>query len=92
MAFTNFAKDPDSKLDYAVDFTAYFTDGDTIVSAVFEISPVGIVVELIEIAANVVRFWCSGGSLGAVHTVTCRVTTTNGRIVDKSCTFTLTSF
>jgi hypothetical protein len=76
-------KDPDSRVDYALDYTQHFKDGDTIVSAEI-ITPDGITTDSPTITNNKVTFWCSGGESGESYLLTCRTTSQLGRVEDHS--------
>lgn len=80
-------KDPDAKLPYTVDWSAWLTaEGDTAASAVW-IVPDGLVQESSpapSLASGKATVWLSGGTAGQNYVVTCRLTTTGGRIDDRS--------
>lgn len=80
-------KDPSAKLPYTVDWTLWLAaENDTAASATW-IVPAGIVQEsspaptLVDGKATV---WLSGGTAGQNYNVTCRLTTTGGRVDDRS--------
>lgn len=80
-------KDPDAKLPWTVDWSDWLAEeGDTGASATW-IVPAGLVQEsspapsLVNGKATV---WLSGGTDGADYSVTCRLTTTAGRIDDRT--------
>ena len=76
-------KDPDAKLDYAWDWTAWLTTDETITMAT--VLPVtGLTIESVTHAAGIVTAWISGGTLGQDYSVTCRITTSAGRIDDRT--------
>jgi hypothetical protein len=76
------AKDPDELLDYSIDWTARLA-GDTL-SSVEWILPNELIEDHKSQSGAVATIWLGGGTLGIVHTVTCRVTTAAGRIMDQS--------
>ena len=76
-------KDPDSRVDYTLDYTQHFRDGDTIVSAEI-IVPDGVTTEEPTVTNNKVTFWCSGGIAGKAYIITCRTVSQHGRIEDCS--------
>jgi hypothetical protein len=76
-------KDPDSRVDFTLDYTEHFIDDDTVTSAEI-IAPEGITVESPTITNNKVTFWCSGGESGENYLITCRTTTQLGRVEDHS--------
>ena len=79
------AKDPNARVAYQIDWTAYFTAlGDTLNTATVEVmnaasSAVDPSSDLLieaqtQTAAGMVTFWVSGGTTGVEYTVRCRVT------------------
>lgn len=81
----SFTKDPDEKLDYDFDWTAWL-GGDTIAS--FSILPVtGLTVQSSTATASKVTVWLLGGTLNTTVEVTCRITTVGGRIKDDTVPF-----
>lgn len=76
-----FTKDPDARLDFSVDWTAWL-DGDTIVAS--EWTPVGLTVDTPIVAAGKTTAWVSGGLPGSTHRLTNRITTSTGRIDDRT--------
>jgi hypothetical protein len=80
-------KDPDATLDYSIDWSAWLPSGDAISTAAWSTSDAELVVEgspAPSVSAGVATVWLSGGTAGTHYTVTCRVTTTGGRIDDRS--------
>lgn len=80
-------KDPDAKLPFSVDWSDWLTgEGDTAASVTW-IVPAGLVQEsspapsLVNGKATV---WLSGGTDLVDYSVTCRLTTTGGRIDDRT--------
>lgn len=82
-------KDPDAKLPFAVDWSAWLTnEGDTAATVTW-IAADGIVQETSPapaLADGVATAWFSGGTDGQDYKVTCRLTTTGGRIDDRTVT------
>ena len=79
-------KDPDSTLDYGVDWSEWIektANGDTI-SAVTWIVPPGLTKVSNFNSGTLAVVYLSGGTLKKVYAVTCRITTTNGRTEDYS--------
>lgn len=80
-------KDPDARLPFAVDWSEWLTnEGDTAASATW-IVPTGLVKETSPaptLAAGKATVWLSGGTDGADYLVTCRMTTTGGRVDDRT--------
>lgn len=77
-----FVKDPAARLDYAVDWSAWLPEGDTVAAA--EWLPGGLTVDGTSLAGAVATVWLTGGTPGVTYRVTCRVTTTAGRIDDRT--------
>lgn len=83
-----FAKDPDSKLDYTLDWSKWL-GSDTITVSAWILDPDD--GSLIQSAGSVdgagkrATVWLEGGVVGS-YRVTNRVTTTAGRIADRSFT------
>ena len=76
-------KDPDARLDYRWDWSAWLTDGDTITS--HTLTSEGVTVESSSHDDTSVTAWVSGGTQAG--SVTCRITTEAGRIDDRTMTF-----
>lgn len=80
---SGFLKDPQAVLDYAWDWTAWLSAGETIAS--FSVQPVdGITIDSTSLTASVVTAWISGGTVGTRYRLTCRITTSAGRTDDRS--------
>lgn len=80
----SFKKDPNATLDYTFDWGPYLTPiTDTIVSVVW-VPSAGITVTSSSSTAVTATAFISGGTIGAVETLTCRVTTAGGRIDDRT--------
>lgn len=79
--------DPDSVLDYSVDWAVWLRDGETVDDATWAI-PDGLVEATQGHAVNgaVATVWIRGGVLGKNYTVTCHVVTSEGREDDHSIT------
>lgn len=87
MSFPKYKHDPDSTVDYEVDWSAELTamGDDTIVSAEWVV-PTGITLTDESNTTTTHTIWLTGGTLGASYTVTSRITTAGGRIEDQSIT------
>jgi hypothetical protein len=85
MSANEFTQDPSANLDYAVDWTAWLPTGDTVSTFVI-ISDAGISAtkSLTLTTATVCVIWVSGGVVGNIYAVTCRVTTVDGRVDDRT--------
>ena len=79
-------KDPQAVLDYSFDWSAWLEAiSDTIVSAVF--TAVGCTAVSQGVAEGVATAMVSGGEVGQVAAVTCRITTAAGRVDDRTINF-----
>lgn len=79
-----FMKDPSAVLDYAVDWTGWLAEGETIGSFPVTVDAGLTVAQAATHSAGVVTVWLSGGTAGKTYTVTSRVTTNQGRTDDRS--------
>lgn len=89
----SFTKDPDSKLDYGVDWTAWL-GSDTLLSSTWLVTtPAGAAAGThLSIAAapipsidgKITRVWLEGGVVGVTYDVRNRVETTAGRREDRT--------
>lgn len=75
-------KDPSAALDYAVDWSDWL-DTDTIASVAWTV-PTGLTNDSSSETSTVATIWLSGGTVGNVYTVTCRVTTAASRVDERS--------
>lgn len=79
-------KDPDASLDYGFSFVDYLQTAETISAAAWSVKPAGPELnsptnDTTTASVNVV-----GGAAGAVYVLTCRFTTSLGRVDDRSIT------
>lgn len=85
-----FKKDPDATLDYTFDWSAYLTaEGDSIVSIQWVLSS-GLVLVSQVFSSTAPSAFVSGGVLDAAETLTCRITTSGGRIDDRTAVLNIT--
>lgn len=82
---TQFLKDPSSKLDYGFDWSLWLETGDTISTVVWTV-PAGLTKESEENSSTVTKVWLSGGTLSTLYTVSGKITTSQGRIDERSFT------
>ena len=76
-------KDPDSTLDYNIDWEAWL-DGDQIIDSTWDI-PIGLSsTGNIYAATGLTTVWLSGGTVGEMYTVINRITTLYGRYDERS--------
>lgn len=77
-----FVKDPSARLDYEVNWSAWL-DSDTIASVAWTV-PSGITNYSTSNTTTAATIWLSGGTHGQEYLVTCQITTTGGRINQRS--------
>lgn len=77
-----FQKDPNATLDYQWNY-AEWLDTDTIASHQI-IVPIGLTLVSSTHTSSAVTAWISGGTVGKTYAVVCRITTTAGRIDDRT--------
>lgn len=82
-----FAHDPDSDLDYQIDWAAWLATGDSIASSTWTV-PAGLTAgtgaQAPTHTATTATIWLSGGTAGITYQVTDHVTTVQGRADDQS--------
>lgn len=80
---TSFVKDPDEALDYGIDVSQWLQDDEVIQSVVWDV-PEGLekLQETNSDTSAVV--WLKGGTAGEVYVVEALITTTAGRILNRS--------
>lgn len=75
-------KDPQATLDYRIDWSAWL--GTDTISAVTWTVPSGITQTATSNTTTTATVWLAGGEAGTDYVVTCRVTTTAGRVDERS--------
>lgn len=97
LATNYFSKDPDSVLDYAINWSGdpdsdqpgpWLNDGDTIATSVWVV-PDGLIKTNEDKTATLTTIWLSGGVLGKKYDVVNRITTAQGRTEDRTLHFTI---
>jgi hypothetical protein len=88
MGFPKFTKDPSALLDYAIDWEDWLEGTDTVASAVWTV-PTGLALEDQIETDTVSTIWLSGGVLGTKYNVACLMTTTDGRIDERTITISI---
>lgn len=78
-----YIKDPDAKLDYPWDWADWLAEGETITDSEF-IASAGIEVVTTSNSATTATAWIQGGQQGTAYQITNRITTSAGRIDDRS--------
>jgi hypothetical protein len=82
---SDFTKDPDAKLDWKFDWSPWLQTGETIASSQFIVTA-GITVDSTSNTSTNTTVWLLGGTPGLPYRVTNRITTSQGRIDDRSIT------
>jgi hypothetical protein len=80
----SFTKDPESTLDYPIDWSQWLVGADTITGAPVWTVPSGLTLVTQANTATIATAWISGGTAGATYLVECKITTTGGRIDERS--------
>jgi hypothetical protein len=81
---STYSKDPSAVLDYQFDWTLWLVGSETITSHTVTVSGAGLVKDSDAEDGGMVTVWLSGGTPGAWCTVACRVTTSVGRVDERS--------
>lgn len=77
-----YLKDPSARLDYQIDWSAWL-DTDTIATSEWTV-PTGLTKYSDSFTANSAIVWIEGGTAGEEYPVTNQITTTGGRIDQRS--------
>jgi hypothetical protein len=83
--FKDYKQDPDDTLDWIFDWSLWLGEFEAITLATFIVDP-GITVYSTGSSQKTATVWLTGGTEGQVYKVTCRITTSEGRIKDQSFT------
>lgn len=78
-----FSKDPAAVLDYKLDWSDWMEDGDTITDDTVTV-PAGLTLDSSSHDDASVTFWLSGGTAGQHYRVTVQITTSAGRVDERS--------
>lgn len=78
-----FEKDPNATLDYVWDWTDWLEVGETIQSFALTI-PLGLTLVSSSNTTTTVSAWVSGGTVLIGYALICRITTTDGRVDDRT--------
>lgn len=86
-----YIQDPADVLDYALDWSDWLDDGETIASSTWAVTPAGLTTSLTSIVNNgtAAVVWLSGGVADRMYTVTNHITTTDSRTVERSIAVTI---
>ena len=77
-------KDPDDVLDYVFDWSDWLETGETLTIAAWDV-PTGLSNDDDNIGTTTATVWLSGGTAGETYTIGCTVTTSTGRVCERSC-------
>ena len=77
-------KDPDSVLDYQIDWSDWLASGESIATSTWTLSATGITQDSKAKTQTTATIWLSGGSAASDYDATNRVTTSGGRTVDRT--------
>lgn len=77
-------KDPDAVLDYVFDWSSWLAEGETILTHQATIESGDAVIDSTSQTTDTVVVWLSGGTIDTNVELRCRVTTTEGRIDDRT--------
>lgn len=80
-----YVKDPSAVLDYSYDWSLWLQESEVISSASWTVPP-GINKQSEDNSTTLSTVWLSGGTAGTDYTVTCQVTTNQGRTDQRSIT------
>lgn len=83
-------KDPNARLDFAIDWSATLPDGDTITSSLWLV-PDDLTTDTPSIDGTTTSVWITGGVAGRTYQVVNRVTTDEGRVDDRTLRITVTN-
>lgn len=76
-------KDPDSIIDYGVDWSAWLASGETISTSAWVV-PTGLTNVSESNTTTATAIFVSGGDIGETYTLTNRIVTSAGRTEDRS--------
>lgn len=82
---SNFVKDPDAVLDYAVDWSAWLATGETITGSSWTVDT-GITKNSDTHSTTAAVAWLSGGTVGVSYLCVNHITTSGGRQDDRTLT------
>jgi len=83
MSTQSFEKDKDAVLDYAVDWSDWLADGETISTSTWTV-PTGLTKDSDSKTDTVATVWLSGGTAATTYTVANKITTSGGRTDERS--------
>lgn len=90
MATADWQKDPDAVLDWRWDWSEWLEDGETIVDSMMTVSA-GLTLDSDTHSLTSTTAWISGGTAGQPYLVSNRITTSAGRVDERSITIRVTN-
>lgn len=78
-----FIRDPDSVLDFRWDWSEWLSSGENIIEAILIVSA-GLTLDSSSHTDTTVTAWLSGGTVDDLYAATCRISTNQGRIDDRT--------
>ena len=87
---TDWLKDPDAVLDWRWDWSDWLADGESITESEMTVSA-GLVKNSDSFSATSATVWLSGGTPGTPYSVANRITTSVGRIDERTITIRVTN-
>lgn len=82
MIIAAFTKDPNSTIDFAIDWNQWLVN-DVVTASSWEV-PAAFTIQSEGVTENVTRAFLTGGVANLDYTITNRITTSGGRIEDRS--------
>ena len=79
----SFRKDPDSVLDYGIDWSTWLSSGETISTSTWTV-PTGKTEDSDSKGDTSTLIWLSGGTAGTTYELTNKITTSDNRTVERS--------
>lgn len=83
MVLKSFTKDPDATLDYVFDWSDWLASAEVITSMTATVET-GLTLDSSSSTISSATLWLSGGTDGKTYTVSCKITTSAGRIDERS--------
>lgn len=80
---STFEKDPNAILDYTFDWGSWLADNETILTSIMTVG-VGITKGSSSKNGTRTKVWLSGGAVGTTYGITNRITTSEGRVDDRT--------
>lgn len=76
-------KDPNARLDFAIDWSAVLPQDDSITSSIW-LAPDDLATDTPSINGRTTTVWITGGVAGRTYAVTNRIVTDDGRVDDRT--------